>query len=60
MAENQNGRAPAERLDAEQCRKNADECREQALASKDPSHRIMLDHMAETWERIGRTFGAGR
>jgi hypothetical protein len=40
------------RLTAEECRDRADECREEAIMADNPEHRIMLQHMAETWERI--------
>lgn len=36
----------------EECHTKATECREMAKRAGDPSHRIMLNHMAETWERI--------
>jgi hypothetical protein len=32
----------------------AGECREMAKGADRPEHRIMLLHMAETWERICR------
>jgi hypothetical protein len=43
---------PPKRLSSEQCRLKADECREQARVASKPEHRIMLQHMAETWDRI--------
>lgn len=30
----------------------AHECRELAKRAKSDSHRVMLEHMAETWDRI--------
>lgn len=30
----------------------ADECRELAGRARIPAHRIMLEHMADTWQRI--------
>ncbi len=50
----------AERVDAEQCQQKADQCRALAHDAKDPSHRIMLEHMAETWERMANSFRTGR
>jgi hypothetical protein len=45
-----------ERLDAEQCLRKAEECRMLASAARNPSHKIMLLHMAETWERVAKTY----
>jgi hypothetical protein len=39
-------------LNAETCRKQAANCLEAAKSVMSPSHRIMLEHIAETWERI--------
>jgi hypothetical protein len=43
-------------LNAEACWAKAAECREQATALRNPSQRIMLEHMAETWERLAKTY----
>jgi len=43
---------PQPRLTSDQCRKQADACREMACVAINPAHRIMLEHIAETWERI--------
>ena len=43
-------------MDAETCREKAAECRALAQADKNQSHRVMLIHMAETWERIALTY----
>jgi hypothetical protein len=40
------------RLTADQCRAKADECRELARVASNAEHRIMLQHMADTWDRI--------
>jgi hypothetical protein len=40
------------RLTVEECHAKVAECRDMARRARDPSHRIMLEHMAETWERI--------
>jgi hypothetical protein len=40
------------RLTREECAAKAAECAELALEAKLPSHRVMLEHMAETWQRI--------
>jgi hypothetical protein len=50
----------AKPLDAEQCRLKAEECRALARTSNDPHRRTMLEHMAETWERLARSFQTGR
>jgi hypothetical protein len=42
----------AKHLTLEECHKKARECREMAARALDTSHRVMLEHMAETWERI--------
>ena len=39
-------------LTLEECHGKAGECRAMAKRADNPSHRIMLEHMAETWERI--------
>jgi hypothetical protein len=43
---------PSKRLTNNQCLAKAKECREMARSSANASHRTMLEHMAETWERI--------
>jgi hypothetical protein len=40
------------RLSREEAKFKAFECRELAKAADRPEHRVMLEHMAETWERI--------
>ena len=40
------------RLTLEQCYAKAAECRDLSERARKPSHRVMLEHMAETWERI--------
>jgi hypothetical protein len=44
------GRPP--RLTADECRNKANDCREAAAIATKQEHKIMLQHMAETWERI--------
>ncbi|MFY9601023.1 MAG: hypothetical protein WB540_02185 [Pseudolabrys sp.] len=39
-------------LSKEDCFHKAEECRAFAKTAKLESHRIMLTHIAETWERI--------
>jgi hypothetical protein len=39
-------------LSAQSCRQQAVNCRETAEATMTPPHRIMLEHIADTWERI--------
>jgi hypothetical protein len=41
-------------MTVETCRERAAECRRMAKVAPFASHRIMLLHMAETWERIAR------
>ncbi len=41
------------RLTPEECEAKAAECLELARVAKVQEHRTMLEHMAETWERIG-------
>jgi hypothetical protein len=48
--------SPQTRLDAETCRAKAAECRELARSALKQSDKIMLLHMAETWERIAKTY----
>jgi len=42
----------AKRLSIDECRAKADECRVWAKQTVIEPHRIMLEHIAETWERI--------
>ena len=44
--------APPRRLNAEEAREKIAECRSMARRAINPEHRIMLERMAETWERI--------
>ena len=44
------------RLNAEEAK--VSECREMASRAKFPEHRLMLEHMTGTWERIARTLEA--
>jgi hypothetical protein len=41
-------------LDQEICHQKAAECHRLASEASSPSVQIMLDHIAETWLRIGR------
>jgi hypothetical protein len=50
----------APRLNAETSRAKADECRMLAKQAKQQEHRIMLLHMAETWDRIAKTYENGK
>ncbi|HYI30203.1 MAG TPA: hypothetical protein VD863_20375 [Bradyrhizobium sp.] len=43
-----------ERLNAEQCLVKESECQELSKLAHDPSHRVMLQHIAETWRRIAQ------
>ena len=44
------------RLSPDECIRKAKECREMAQRTREQSHRVMLLHMAETWERIADTY----
>jgi len=39
-------------LSVEECHTKAAECRDTAKRAQNPEHRVMLEHMAETWDRI--------
>ena len=39
-------------LDAKACREQASNCRTVAEQTMTPAHRIMLEHIADTWLRI--------
>jgi hypothetical protein len=43
-------------LSAKFCRDRAKECLTWAQQAKSQSHRIMLEHIAETWYRIADSF----
>ena len=47
------------RLDAETCKRKAAECRLFAQQDQDPANRALLLHIAETWDRIGKTYENG-
>ena len=40
------------RLTLEECHAKVAECRDMARRALNPNHRVMLEHMAQTWERI--------
>jgi hypothetical protein len=44
--------AKIENLDIEACRQQAENCRVLAEKVMTPAHRIMLEHIADTWLRI--------
>ena len=50
----------SERLNAETCKTKAEDCRMLAKQAKISEHRIMLLHMAETWDRIANTYENGK
>jgi hypothetical protein len=52
--------ATSQHMDAETCRAKSAECRELAERTKKASDRIMLEHMAETWERLAKTHENGK
>jgi len=39
-------------LTASQCQEEADRCRALMRQVMAPAHRVVLDHIADTWERI--------
>jgi hypothetical protein len=43
---------PEARLTLEDCHAKVAECRRMARRVSIEAHRVMLEHMAETWERI--------
>ena len=43
---------PSKRLSRDECHTKARECREMARTSQNPTHRAMLEQMAEAWERM--------
>ena len=43
---------PTKRLSAAEARLKAEECKSLAMRVGLVEHRVMLEHMAETWERI--------
>lgn len=43
------------RVTAAEARAKADECREMAKREQLPEHKIMLEHIAQTWERIAKS-----
>jgi hypothetical protein len=45
----------SKRLTAEEAKFKVIECRAMAKYAKNPEHRVMLEHMAQTWERIAGT-----
>ena len=49
----------SKRLTAEEAKAKVTECREMAARAIYPEHRIMLEHMAEAWERTARTTFVG-
>jgi hypothetical protein len=46
--------APTRRLNAAEAREKIAECRTMAKRAINPEHRIMLEQMAQTWERIAQ------
>jgi hypothetical protein len=46
---------PTKRLTASEAQAKVIECREMAKLAKNPEHRAMLVHMADTWERIAKS-----
>ena len=44
----------SKRLTAAQCHAKAAECLEMAALARDASHKIMFQHMADTWQRIAK------
>jgi hypothetical protein len=49
----------SEHLDAETCRAKAAECRALGRVASEYGHQIMLEHMAETWDRVAKTYENG-
>jgi hypothetical protein len=49
-----------ERLNAETARAKAAEVRESARQATRPEQKTMLNHIADTWERIAKSLESGR
>ncbi|HZP68857.1 MAG TPA: hypothetical protein VFB29_02835 [Pseudolabrys sp.] len=45
------------RLSKELCLEKASECRALAMTATQRQHRVMLEHIASTWDRIAETYG---
>ena len=48
-------REPADHFDAQEAKAKAAECRDQAKRMNRRDQQIMLEHMAQTWERIAKS-----
>jgi len=48
------------RVDAEEARARAAECREEAKRSPKREHKIIMEHVAQTWDRIAKSLEDGR
>jgi hypothetical protein len=46
---------PRTRLSAQEARGKAAQCREDATRARLAEHKTMLEHMAQTWDRIAAT-----
>jgi hypothetical protein len=46
-------------MDAQECWNKASECREDAKRAIRSEYRIMLEHMAEVWERMAKSMESG-
>jgi hypothetical protein len=44
--------APRKSLTVDECQSKAEDCCEMAEVAIRPEHKIMLQHLAETWDRI--------
>ena len=51
------GLTPVVSLSADACREQATNCRKVAEQVMTEAHRIMLEHIAETWDRIAADIG---
>jgi hypothetical protein len=52
-------REAPKRLTAEEAKKKAKECRDLAETTTHPGQWTMLEHMAETWERVASALENG-
>jgi hypothetical protein len=50
---------PTRRLTAADARDKASECRDMARRALKPEHRVLLEDMAESWERLAITLRDG-
>ena len=50
---------PTERLNAEECARKAEQYRHMARSSRRPEERSLLEQIAESWERLAKSYSDG-